>query len=532
MLRLTHYIEALGNKAIGLVSCWRFQIFAVCILITWFLLPQRTADPDLFARVAMGKLIAQYHSVPVQDPFAWTAKRDTWVDHEWLSGLVFYPVAIWGGDTALFLLKLIFVWLSVWLLLAAQRSYAGQSAALLPWSSLCVLGAAYVWASTVRAQVFTYLFLPLWLWVFVSVEQRGKWPRLWILPLSMILWCNSHGGFVVGLGLLGIFSGILSLTKMQGRKALVGAFIACIVATAVNPYGFRSYWYFIIEAITMPRPTIPEWWPTSLGSARGQITLTAVIIMAWGALLCWWNGSGTARGKIDPISSVFLAVSALFAFRSQRFPAILFMLAAVYGSKYYLVLAEWVKLYCSRRWNVLANSSAMVYLACVILAAGSVFSEAFQFRHFKLDYSGYPVQAVEWLHRFGNGGRLLNSFDSGSYALWRLFPKYQISLDGRYEEVYPESTLELVQRAVHPFVPGHEEALQELRPDYVLTPRIGAKPGEWPGSWDGYQLLYFDSHYAVFGQAVPGDKSLLPTNEVNVWQERSWPAPAPASARQ
>ena len=65
----------------------------VCLLPVWalfflLLFMQQGADPDLFARVAMGRLIHTSMSIPMQDPFAYTPVKDIWIDHEWLSGLL------------------------------------------------------------------------------------------------------------------------------------------------------------------------------------------------------------------------------------------------------------------------------------------------------------------------------------------------------------------------------------------------------------------------------------------------------------
>lgn len=63
------------------------------------------ADPDMFARVAVGRLVQRDGGVSHTDPFAYTPKLDRWVDHEWLSGVIFWRVAESGGDGGLILLS-------------------------------------------------------------------------------------------------------------------------------------------------------------------------------------------------------------------------------------------------------------------------------------------------------------------------------------------------------------------------------------------------------------------------------------------
>jgi hypothetical protein len=39
-------------------------------------------DPDVWARLAVGKLIVESGAVPDRDPFSYTETRPLWVDHE------------------------------------------------------------------------------------------------------------------------------------------------------------------------------------------------------------------------------------------------------------------------------------------------------------------------------------------------------------------------------------------------------------------------------------------------------------------
>ena len=64
------------------------------------------------------------------------------------------------------------------------------------------------------------------------------------------------------------------------------------LATLLNPYGMQ-YWYYIIQAISMPRPQIIEWgsiyqlYRTGLISSNEVINLAAMIILV--LFLAWRN---------------------------------------------------------------------------------------------------------------------------------------------------------------------------------------------------------------------------------------------------
>ena len=58
----------------------------------------------------------------------------------------------------------------------------------------------------VRAQVFTYLFFALSLHVLETARREDKWNILWWLVPVQILWCNLHGAFLAGLGLIVLYA--------------------------------------------------------------------------------------------------------------------------------------------------------------------------------------------------------------------------------------------------------------------------------------------------------------------------------------
>jgi len=87
-----------------------------------------------------------------------------------------------------------------------------------------------------------------------------------------------------------------------------------------------------------------------------------------------------------------------------------------------------------------------------------------------LNLKDYPVNAVSFLADSNESGDLLVDFNTGGYALWRLYPKFRISMDGRYETVYTESTHEINQAA---FAIGSDhglKAFKQINPSHAMLP--------------------------------------------------------------
>ena len=69
------------------------------------LLANTTADLDLWGYLAFGRLFWQTGAFPYHDIFTYVPTHPLWVYHEWLTGVLFYPLYNGLGPWALQLLK-------------------------------------------------------------------------------------------------------------------------------------------------------------------------------------------------------------------------------------------------------------------------------------------------------------------------------------------------------------------------------------------------------------------------------------------
>ena len=80
-----------------------------------------------------------------------------------------------------------------------------------------ILTCLIIWpgfVTTLRAQVFTYFFFSLWIFILERIRKNRCGPA-WLLPVTMVVWTNVHGGFVVGLGLVVLY---IAGELLNGRR--------------------------------------------------------------------------------------------------------------------------------------------------------------------------------------------------------------------------------------------------------------------------------------------------------------------------
>jgi hypothetical protein len=211
-------------------------------IFTYDLLP--ATDIDFWWHLRTGQLIAETGAVPRVDPFSFTAAGRPWVAHEWLWELGVFRLYQLGGYRAAVLLSALIVTLVYVVLYRLLRHLGANEIA----AAAVVLWAAFLAKPNLgtRPREFTFLFFAIFLDRLYR-HRTGESAQLWLLPFLMPLWANLHGGFVFGLGLLGLFTLPETVSWLAGRgpapRRLWAITLVAILATGVHPLGPRVLLY-------------------------------------------------------------------------------------------------------------------------------------------------------------------------------------------------------------------------------------------------------------------------------------------------
>jgi hypothetical protein len=429
------------------------------------------ADPDLWGYMAFGRLFWEGPGFPYRDIFSYVPTLDPWVYHEWLTGVLIYPLYKYLGALGPQVLKYVLGLATAVVIYATARTRGADpvSAALVLWITQLFLVIGY---SPVRAQVFTHFFFVLNCYLLERARLQGRWRPLALLVPVMVLWCNLHGGFVAGLGLLGIYA----LGEAIGRRpfSLYLALLAlCLLATLVNPYGLK-YWSYILHAVTMPRSDISEWFSVYRAYQLGRIggnTVYYLSIAVFAILLAVW-----ARWReITP--ALALAVTLSLGLKSVRHQVFFIMLCGAYLPRLLQGFLETLKSRASLQslWAGLGWRPLALLLTVVGLMNTYGFLRNGELKIKVPPLPGleprskmyYPLGALDHLKKRGLSGKLLSEFEWGEYVLWDMFPQVRVALDGRYETVYPDE----VAQEYFDFIfgrPGWRRFLEHYPPDMLL----------------------------------------------------------------
>jgi hypothetical protein len=260
--------------------------------------PWPMGSPDTFIQMAMGRYLWT-QGFPAVDPFAYTAPLQPALEQEWLACIVFYLVFTHGGVLGLVALKTMLVSGTVGLVVATGRRLGAS------WGVLTITCPALLymlaWRVVERPHLFTWLGLAAYGYLLVRVRGGSLRPVwLWLLVPLHILWVNLHGGWVLGLALVGLWAGGDVLQAVRARvcgarspmplagttlRTLVGVALALPVAGLVNPYGLALLAYpfrQVANPITMA--VITEWQPVAAATFH-----LPVFVMFLGMLATLWG---------------------------------------------------------------------------------------------------------------------------------------------------------------------------------------------------------------------------------------------------
>jgi len=388
-------------------------------------------DGDLWAKLAIGETFWNTGHILHHDVYAFTPVLPEYIDHEWGAGVVFYALLQAFGPPGLMLLKIVLaLGLLALAFLTGRRQGCGVNVLLLvsiPAAASILTG----YIPVVRCHAFTFFLFAGTLFSLEELWRGRRWPAA-ALPLGMMAWANLHGGFVVGLAVIFLYCAAgCALRKNAGLMIFTAA--ACAAVTLVNPYGL-NFWRYLIPALLHPRARIAEWRPPPLLAWDDFWGFRLMFVLTLIALAAGWRGVS----RKNFLGLAVLALAAYLGWRSRRHGPFLGAAALAFAGPYFEAALQRFP----ARWKFNPLFALGILYAALALFAAVRFLPGASMQPLA-PVGEDPVREVDILSRAGATGNVATPFAWGSYVAWRLHPKIKISMDGRYETTFPESTFAL-----------------------------------------------------------------------------------------
>lgn len=204
-----------------------------------------SADGDVGRHIRVGRTILEQDAIPRLDLFSHTKAGDRFVPYEWLSEAITALAHAAAGLPGVVVLSALLYMVAVLGTYLVANDLGAPRLLALPVGLLALMLQSIHLLP--RPHLFTTAFAAVFMIVLLRFARTGRAWMLAPLPLLMLVWANSHGGYLIGFILLAAFTvgALLASSEFaDGRRAvrpLVTVMLLCIAASLVNPAGVELW---------------------------------------------------------------------------------------------------------------------------------------------------------------------------------------------------------------------------------------------------------------------------------------------------
>ncbi|HCC54458.1 MAG TPA: hypothetical protein DEQ20_05980 [Desulfobulbaceae bacterium] len=420
---------------------------ALIVLITLafrYALPVR--DGDLWFHMLYGKYFLENGTLIADHTiFSWTPTTNDTIYVTWLPDIFLYLLHKAAGLPGIFAFRYLCMLVPVLGCFLYARKLKITSHPLTWFFCLLAVIMSYT-AAFEKPEILSFVFMTLVAWNWWHIRSSGEeaWKNCYLFPVIMLIWVNTHGGFVFGavflfliwLGeLLNTWLSPQNTLSPKVRKHLTIALFIAAFTPLLNPYGY----HYPLQLFTDLLPTeantnfnkkIAAYSATFLGEDVYNLTISADLAIILLLTLFWRNFK-----KID--WSVLLA-NFVFAYLYTKFYRATFFWVPVFLFSALNLLASCPIIPPSWQKNKLLNRllpilllASTICLAANILYKAACIPEKYLWMGFGISESN-PVDEAQYIKKYFPQNRLGNTYDQGAYLLWELWPENKVFFDARH----------------------------------------------------------------------------------------------------
>jgi len=389
-------------------------------------------DGDVGRHIRVGRTILENGVIPTTDLFSHTKQGARFVPYEWFSETLMALVEIASGLPGVVVLSALLYCIAVFAIYRAAGELGSRRVI-----GFLAAGLALILQSVhllPRPHLFTTALAAVFVLVLIRFAKSGNVWTLAPLPPLMIVWANSHGGFLVGFILLAFFlTGALvrSVEFASPRRAVIPlllTIVACTGASLLNPAGISLWTHttgylgidFLVDATQ-------EYRSIDFHTGYGKLFFVGLLAgpMAW----------MTGRVRVSLLAAglyLFFAAAALYSARNIPLFTVAVMpwlalwiheVLEAAGPPVQKVLGRLDKFEDVDRM-LQPGASVLAAVALVWMAVGPNRSA------YRFDPQVFPVGAVSGLEPENTHGNVFNQLIWGGYLLYER-PDIPVFIDGQ-----------------------------------------------------------------------------------------------------
>jgi tetratricopeptide (TPR) repeat protein len=520
------------------------------------------SDTDMGWHLATGRWVVQHHAIPSTDVLSYTAAGTRWI-YPPFAGVLLYLIYCAAGYAGL-----------SWFCALACVGTVGYLVRKRDLASIVLAMCAVepiAFRTGPRADLFNTVFLAVFLgelWAF----QGGSSKRLWLLPITMLIWVNFHPGFILGLAVIGAYL-LLEACEFPFAERR---------GEALNR--LRQAWPWLAGTAAV---TLVNFWGPKLYSA--SFTLAGLGGQQQGA----YNTSASIGEFLAvPLSTHMLKELVDFRHPENGYTwlmaiAILVILLALWRKRPGVVViqaaalflsvqhARFIGLFCVTTTIIGATllgeacstaapsaqlrdgspkpppllhipSALALLFVCAVGAITLLHTADFASNRTHVVFhtearfgvgeaSWFPERAASFIRREHLPGNIFQEYGLGGFAAWRLGPEYRDFIDGRFDHLGPAVLVQERRLMNQPAdSPAWQAAADQWGINVLLLLESGNRAADRQDALDfcqssNWHPVYMDEVSLVLLRNVPANRPWLDRLQIDCRIQKL--APPPSASR-
>ena len=440
-------------------------------------------DNDFFWHLKTGEWIWQHRMLPDHDPFNFTTPTPTTplvyftLTSYWFSQVLLYLAWLAGGLEGIVILRFLAGGLLLYSVILRQTGDRIID------RSLQLLFAVMIFNFYLleRPQTVSFICYGLLLLFLDRIKRGASGPvqnteRSRLLQAAavgaiMLVWSNSHGGYLVGqvtIVLVAVVEGLkflhLRLAPLPaGRyRELLAAGAGGLLCSITNPNGYRALHFMLQTRSDNTSTQVLEFssMPEFFTAQHPPVLLAYFAVMVLLVLL-----SACKPSQADLTDAVLLLFLGGAAFVHIRYAAFFAVAAIPVTGRLFSGLPA------ASRWGRRLLPLFAIILALVTVSKETSVNIATARTGTWVNNKLFPVEAADFIITNRLQGTMFNDYNWGGYLIWRLGPERKVFADGRNLNT---DTLALVYKITfaHTSATGEKiwkQLLQQYGVNYVVT---------------------------------------------------------------
>lgn len=420
---------------------------ALIVLVTLafrYALPVR--DGDLWFHMLYGKYFLEHQTLIADHTiFSWTPTTNDTIYVTWLPDIFLYLLHKAAGLPGIFAFRYLCMLVPV----AGCYLYARKMKIVthpLTWL-LCLLAVIMSYtAAFEKPEILSFVFMTLLAWNWWHIRSSGEeaWQNCYLFPVIMLVWVNTHGGFIfgavflvlIGIGeLLNTWLSPQNVLSPQLRKHLLIALLLSAITPLLTPYHYRYPAQLFLDLM----PTQENLSFNNKIAAYGSPFLFDDV---YGIKVC------------ADIVVVLLLLLYLRNFKKIEWTSLLTNLVFAYlYTRYFRTTFYWIPIFLFSGLSLLAINPVVscawkygrfvvrilpaltlgvsLWLSGLSLYNAMVHPEKWLWTGFGISDAN-PVAEADYIKKYFPAARIGNTYDQGAYLLWKLWPQNRIFFDARH----------------------------------------------------------------------------------------------------